>query len=115
MPLLFSYGTLQQEGVQLATFGRRLAGQPDELIGYEQSLVRIDDDAVVAASGRTHHPIVRHDGRPDSRVAGTMFEISDEELDRADRYEVEAYRRVAAQLASGRTAWVYVDAGVEAR
>ena len=26
MPLLFSYGTLQQEEVQLATFGRRLDG-----------------------------------------------------------------------------------------
>ncbi|HEY0879382.1 MAG TPA: gamma-glutamylcyclotransferase family protein [Zeimonas sp.] len=111
MPLLFSYGTLQQEGVQLTTFGRRLAGCPDELIGYEQSLVRIDDEAVVAASGRTHHPIVRHNGRPGSRVAGTVFEITDDELADADRYEVDAYRRVAAQLASGRTAWVYVDVG----
>ncbi len=115
MPLLFSYGTLQQESVQLSTFHRRLAGHPDELIGYEQSLVRIDDEAVVAASGRTHHPIVRHNGRPESRVAGTVFEISDDELAEADRYEVDAYRRVSAQLASGRTAWVYVDAGVEAR
>ena len=103
MPLLFSYGTLQQEGVQLATFGRRLTGHPDELIGYEQSLVRIDDEDVVAASGRSHHPIVRHSGRPESRVAGTVFEITEEELAEADRYEVDAYRRVAAQLASRRT------------
>jgi hypothetical protein len=29
MPLLFSYGTLQQENVQLATFGRLLYGQKD--------------------------------------------------------------------------------------
>jgi hypothetical protein len=27
MPLLFSYGTLQQEAVQLSTFGRPLHGQ----------------------------------------------------------------------------------------
>ena len=40
MPLLFSYGTLQQEDVQLATFGRLLQGQKDELLGFEQSLVR---------------------------------------------------------------------------
>ena len=27
MPFLFSYGTLQQEAVQLSTFGRRLDGK----------------------------------------------------------------------------------------
>jgi hypothetical protein len=41
MPLLFSYGTLQQEDVQLSTFGRLLHGQRDELPGFEQSFVRI--------------------------------------------------------------------------
>ncbi|MGH9961724.1 MAG: gamma-glutamylcyclotransferase, partial [Pyrinomonadaceae bacterium] len=39
MPLLFSYGTLQQESVQLSTFGRLLQGQGDALLGFEQSLV----------------------------------------------------------------------------
>ena len=29
MPLVFSYGTLQQEDVQLATFGRLLHGQKE--------------------------------------------------------------------------------------
>jgi hypothetical protein len=33
MPLLFSYGTLQQEGVQRATFGRLLKGSADALVG----------------------------------------------------------------------------------
>jgi hypothetical protein len=110
MPLLFSYGTLQQENVQLSTFGRLLQGQKDELLGFEKSLVRIEDPQVVAASGKTHHPIVRFNGRNDSRVSGTVFEITDAELARADRYEVDAYRRVAAMLASGKQAWVYVDA-----
>ena len=41
MPLLFSYGTLQQENVQLSTFGRLLQGQRDELLEFERSLVRI--------------------------------------------------------------------------
>lgn len=31
---LFSYGTLQQETVQLSTFGRKLQGTADVLIGY---------------------------------------------------------------------------------
>ena len=42
MPLLFSYGTLQREDVQLTTFGRRLSGTRDELVGYESSLVLAD-------------------------------------------------------------------------
>jgi hypothetical protein len=110
MPHLFSYGTLQQADVQRATFGRLLSGQADALPGFAQSLVAIDDPQVVATSGKTHHPIVRHSGDPADRVAGTVFEISDHELARADDYEVDAYRRVAVTLASGLQAWVYVDA-----
>ena len=110
MPLLFSYGTLQQENVQLSLFGRRLSGQQDELVGFEQSLVHIDDPNVVAASGKTHHPIVRVSGMPTSRVPGTVFELSDVELANADSYESPAYKRVTTKLASGKQAWVYADA-----
>ena len=108
--LLFSYGTLQQRDVQQATFGRELRGTADALVGFGQSMVRIDDPEVVKTSGKTHHPIVRHTGIESDRVAGTVFEITDEELANADKYEVSDYKRVAAPLASGRTAWVYVDA-----
>jgi gamma-glutamylcyclotransferase (GGCT)/AIG2-like uncharacterized protein YtfP len=111
MPLLFSYGTLQQENVQLSTFGRLLPGQRDDLLGFAQSLVRIEDPQVVATSGKTHHANVTFNGRNDSRVSGTVFEITDAELVAADHYEQLAlYKRVAAMLASGRQAWVYVDA-----
>ena len=37
MPLLFSYGTLQHEEVQVSTFGRKLAGEKDLIVGYEPS------------------------------------------------------------------------------
>ena len=53
MPLLFSYGTLQQDDVQLSTFGRRLQGQRDELPGFEPSSVPIEDPRVAAANGRS--------------------------------------------------------------
>ena len=49
MPLLFSYGTLQQDDVQLATFGRLLYGQHDELPRFEPSVVRIEDAELAAA------------------------------------------------------------------
>jgi hypothetical protein len=109
MPLLFSYGTLQQEGVQRSTLGRRLDGQRDALPGFEPSLVRIEDPHAVAAGGKTHHANVEFNGNQDSRVPGMVFEITDAELARVDEYErAFLYRRVAATLASGRRAWVYV-------
>jgi hypothetical protein len=107
---LFSYGTLQLEAVQLATFGRRLAGTRDELPGFEQSMFEIGDEDVVATSGKTHHPIVRYTGRATDVVPGAVFSITPEELANADKYEVAAYRRVAVTLRSGTHAWVYVDA-----
>jgi gamma-glutamylcyclotransferase (GGCT)/AIG2-like uncharacterized protein YtfP len=110
MPLLFSYGTLQQQDVQMSLFGRSLQGQPDELVGFEQSLFTIKDPKLVAATGKTHHAIVKFNGRKESRVRGTVFEVSDRELARADQYEPAGYKRVAAMLASGRQAWVYADA-----
>jgi len=107
---LFSYGTLQQSNVQLATFGRLLTGRTDALVGFEQSMHAIDDAEVVKTSGKTHHPIVRFTGNGAARVPGTVFEITPQELAQADRYEVAAYKRVSAPLASGGKAWVYVDA-----
>jgi gamma-glutamylcyclotransferase (GGCT)/AIG2-like uncharacterized protein YtfP len=110
MPLIFSYGTLQQDDVQLSTFGRQLRGHRDELVGFEASLVAIEDPDVVA-TGRMHHANVTFNGRDDSRVSGTVFEITDAELAAADRYEERAsYKRISVTLASGVQAWVYVDA-----
>ena len=109
MALLFSYGTLQQEDVQLAAFGRRLDGRRDELLACEPALVPIDDPGVAARLGTTHHANVRFTGNGASRVAGTVFEVSDAELGRADDFEAAfAYERVAASLASGQQTWVYV-------
>jgi len=114
MPLLFAYGTLQQESVQLSTVGRRLEGQEDELIECELSSVRIEDAELASASGQTHYANVTFSGNHTSRVRGTVFEITDTELARIDEYEASAsYERVAATLASGRLAWVYVHAAPE--
>jgi gamma-glutamylcyclotransferase (GGCT)/AIG2-like uncharacterized protein YtfP len=112
MPLLFSYGTLQLESVQLRTFGRLLTGSRDELVGFEKSFVEITDADVVATSGETHHPIVRPSGSAETRVPGTVFEITNAELASADEYEEEQYRRIEVTLGSGTRAWVYVDANV---
>lgn len=109
--MLFSYGTLQREDVQRATFGRLLGGHADALIGFETAQVAIDDPEVAAAVGRTHHANVVVSGRSEDRVPGTVFEVTDAELAAADAYERPAsYSRIAVTLASGTAAWVYVHA-----
>ena len=110
MPLLFSYGTLQQENVQLATFGRRLEGSADSLVGFRRTLFEITDREVIRTSGKTHHPMATFTGEASHQIAGTVFEITQSELEQADRYETDpAYRRVNTRLLSGREAWVYAD------
>jgi gamma-glutamylcyclotransferase (GGCT)/AIG2-like uncharacterized protein YtfP len=109
MPLLFSYGTLQQAEVQLTTFGRRLEGERDELVGFAPASVKIADPRVAATLGRTHHANVIFNGNEESRVPGMVFEITDPELASADAYEsVYCYLRIDVILASGKKAWVYV-------
>jgi gamma-glutamylcyclotransferase (GGCT)/AIG2-like uncharacterized protein YtfP len=107
---LFSYGTLQLESVQRDTFGRTLAGAKDALPGYTLTLLEIHDAAVIRSSGKTHHPMLVFTGRDQDRVDGTVFALTPEELRNADTYEVADYRRDRVTLASGVSAWVYVDA-----
>jgi hypothetical protein len=107
---LFSYGTLQQDDVQLATFGRRLEGRADALTGHAASLFKITDAGVIATSGKAHHLMVRPTGNPADEVAGVAFRITPAELAAADTYEVSAYKRIAVRLKSGLEAFVYVAA-----
>jgi gamma-glutamylcyclotransferase (GGCT)/AIG2-like uncharacterized protein YtfP len=111
MPRLFSYGTLQQEEVQISTFGRKLEGEPDLLNGYEPSLVRIPDPAVAERLKKTHHDNIKNTGDDWSSVQGTAFDVTDEELAKADTFEAQYnYKRIQVSLASGNDAWVYVHA-----
>jgi gamma-glutamylcyclotransferase (GGCT)/AIG2-like uncharacterized protein YtfP len=105
---LFSYGTLRQAEVQHANYGRRLVGTPDALAGYRLSPLAISDPEVVRISGKAVHAIARRSGDPADRLEGMVFELSEAELAATDRYEVDAYARVEARLASGRLAFVYV-------
>ena len=107
---LFSYGTLQLEAVQLANFGRRLAGMADVLTGFVAGTIEIDDPTIVSLSGKRHHVIARFTGEPADTIAGTVYTLTPAEIERADDYESEPYIRVPVVLRSGTPAWVYVDA-----
>jgi gamma-glutamyl AIG2-like cyclotransferase len=105
---LFSYGTLQQPQVQLATFGRRLHGRPDALAGYRLAPLAITDPGVVATSGAAIHTIARPTGDPRDVIAGVVFALTAAEIEAADAYETDAYARIEAELVSGARAFVYV-------
>jgi gamma-glutamylcyclotransferase (GGCT)/AIG2-like uncharacterized protein YtfP len=105
---LFSYGTLRQENVQMASFGRLLDGSPDVLTSYACVMIEISDPDVVATSGAKFHPMVIETGDASDEVCGTVFLITETELAAADAYEVSEYKRIQVLLKSGRNAWVYV-------
>ena len=91
-------------------YGRVPPGDPDELIGWVRTAIAVPAWHKAAASGLTHYANV--DPVAHGRVAGTVFEITDDELAATDAYERDAeYGRVATVLASGRTVWVYVSQG----
>jgi hypothetical protein len=105
MPYLFSYGTLQEEAVQRATFGRVLSGDHDALPAFE-----------LASSRDGRHADIRFNGRADSRVSGTVFDVTDAELVEADGYEQpDGYARMQVTLASGRPAWVFREDPMQGR
>ncbi|HEY1773582.1 MAG TPA: gamma-glutamylcyclotransferase family protein [Gammaproteobacteria bacterium] len=106
---LFSYGTLQQESVQLANFGRKLKGRADVVVGWRLAAVQISDPKVLALSGLSVHKIMVP-GEPMDEVDGVVFDITPEELKAADSYETADYKRVKVTLRSGSETWVYVAA-----
>jgi hypothetical protein len=98
---LFSYGTLQRADAQQKLFGRRLAGTPDRLAGYELTTIDISSCSYPAAVAST---------TVSNAIDGRMLLLTHGEVTAADRYEGADYKRVAVNLQSGRRAFVYVKA-----
>lgn len=109
MENLFTYGTLQLEEVQLSTFGRKLEGRPDALVGYRLVMIKIQDEDFVAKSGTADHRNLQFTGNASDFVEGIVFEVTMEELEQSDAYEPEGYTRVLVQLKSGLSAWIYLS------
>ena len=108
MPYLFSYGTLQKEKVQIETFGRLLYGEKDSLQKYQIKMLEITDPEVLALSGEKYHPIIDYSGNPKHYVEGTLFELTEQELLNADKYEVDDYKRVEVIFQSNKKGFIYV-------
>jgi gamma-glutamylcyclotransferase (GGCT)/AIG2-like uncharacterized protein YtfP len=105
---LFSYGTLQKDAVQIALFGRLLAGQEDRLRGYRTASIAIEDTAFLQNGEQGYQQTaIISDDRTD-KIEGTVFEVLDDELLCADSYEPDEYERVRVTLESGKQAWIYM-------
>src|ERR1044071_6748071 len=109
MEYLFTYGTLQLEEVQLSTFGRKLEGKPDALVGYRLVMIKIVDEDFVAKSGTADHRNLQFTGNASDLVEGIVFEVTMDELQHSDAYEPDGYERVLVQCKSGLSAWIYLS------
>lgn len=96
--LLFSYGSLQQQEVQLSLYKRVLTGNEDQLLGFKLTEELLYDQ----------YPIIIETKDNTDVISGIVFEITFEELKFTDDYEGEQYRRIKVKLESGREAWCYV-------
>jgi len=108
MENLFSYGTLQLEQVQLELFGRTLKMEPDALIGFKKEKIIIKSESVVSLSGEEEHVIIRYTGNDSDVIEGAVLSITLDELNRADAFETDDYKRINVTLRSGKVAWAYV-------
>ena len=109
MEYLFTYGTLQLEEVQLSTFGRKLKGKPDALVGYRLVMIKIQDEDFIVKSGTADHRNLQFTGNASDLVEGIVFAVTMEELEQSDAYEPEGYERVKAKCKSGVSAWIYLS------
>ena len=109
MENLFTYGTLQLEEVQLSTFGRKLEGKPDALVGYRLVMIEIQDEDFVVKSGTADHRNLQFTGDSSDLVEGIVFKVTMEELKQSDAYEPEGYERVLVECKSGLSAWIYLS------
>lgn len=94
---LFAYGTLRDASIQQSVFGRRLSGDPDGLTGWRRGQVMIEGQV---------YPMAEPDAA--SELDGRLYQLTQDDLARADAYEGETYRRIRVTLTSGRQAWFYV-------
>jgi Gamma-glutamyl cyclotransferase, AIG2-like len=106
---LFSYGTLKTTSVQLSTFGRRLSGSPDALVGYRLRMIKIEDQDFVVTSGSEYHRTLEFTDSSSDFVEGTVFSVTQQELEKADAYEPDRYERTEVKLRSGTKAWTYLN------
>ena len=97
MEKLFVYGTLMDDTVRERVLGKYVHTSPDTLSGYI-----IDTHPVL-----TSYPVVKKsEGK---WVEGVVFDVTENDLAKLDRYETIFYKKEDIVLNSGKKAQVYVE------
>lgn len=105
---LFSYGTLQKQEVQQKLFGRILEATPEVLKAYRIQLIEITDEAFLAGGNSKDQLTIVHTGDANDHIKGSVLELTGDELQIADKYEPDNYKRLEVECESGKMAWIYV-------
>lgn len=82
--------------------------EPDALIGYKKGKIKIRAESVVNLSAEEEHVIISYSGNDLDVIEGTVLSVRSDELQNADEYEADDYKRIPVTLESGKRAWVYV-------
>lgn len=104
---LFSYGTLQTKKTQVELFGRIIEGATDKLRGYKTVTIEITDQAFLSKGEGKYQQTLIHTKDENDLIKGTVLELTNEEILKADKYEPENYKRIKVILESGKEAWIY--------
>jgi gamma-glutamylcyclotransferase (GGCT)/AIG2-like uncharacterized protein YtfP len=105
--LLFSYGILQEERVQLKLYNRIVIMTADRLIGFEKRKIEITDTDFLSRGENKYQTIlIKNPGA--SPVNGMVLELTEKELALTDAFEPVNYKRVNIVLESGKKAWLYM-------
>ncbi|MGY3333958.1 acyl-CoA thioesterase-1 [Streptomyces filamentosus] len=107
---LFVYGTLREEHVREAVFGRQVPGTPGVLAGHVTAVPRpaAGSGTTAAGGGPAVRPTLER--RIDGRTEGTVLHLTDDELAAADTHAEGHGVRRRVVLGSGERAWTHLDA-----
>ncbi|OSZ77425.1 hypothetical protein CAP36_13630 [Chitinophagaceae bacterium IBVUCB2] len=106
---LFSYGTLQTEKTQVELFGRIIQGAADTLRGYKNATIEITDQSFLSKGEGKYQQTLIHTKEENDLIKGTVLELTNEEILKADKYEPENYKRIKVILESGKETWIYTS------
>lgn len=95
---LFTYGTLQEDEVQLSLFSRRLNGESASITGYIISPTKIAN----------RYPTLAYTKIKTDILVGKVYVLTQAELEKVDQYEGEAYKRIQVVIESGKKVWAYI-------
>lgn len=106
--LLFSYGPLNSNELQLKHYGRAFLGREDILSGYLFNNTEING-AHLIANPTTKLQMARKSSEKNSKIKGMVYEITGEELVKTDRLLAFNAKRVMVTTDLGSEVWVYIE------